>query len=93
MVVRRRRRREKFIEPYHLEEGEVVTRFPSVNQRKDHYHFHTFIKKNIRIIVFIEKNDLKKIFTFFLLINKEGELLKIFIKNFYKNLKRKKKSR
>ena len=23
-----RRRREKFIEPYHLEEGEVVTRFP-----------------------------------------------------------------
>ena len=24
----RRRRREKFIEPYHLEEGEVVTRLP-----------------------------------------------------------------
>ena len=27
-VVRRPRRREKSIEPYHLEEGEVVTRFP-----------------------------------------------------------------
>ncbi|KAL5697170.1 hypothetical protein ACHQM5_030974 [Ranunculus cassubicifolius] len=26
--VRRPRRREKSIEPYHLEEGEVVTRFP-----------------------------------------------------------------
>ena len=32
-----------------------------MNQRKDHYHFHTFIKKNIRIIVFIEKNDLKSL--------------------------------
>ncbi|KAK9160437.1 hypothetical protein Syun_006778 [Stephania yunnanensis] len=27
-AVRRRRRREKSTEPYHLEEGEVVTRFP-----------------------------------------------------------------
>ena len=25
----------KFCEPYHLEEGEVVTRFPYVNLRKD----------------------------------------------------------
>jgi hypothetical protein len=52
---------------------------------------YLYLKKNIRIIVFIEKNDLKKIFTFFLFFNKESELLKIFIKNFYKNLKRKKK--
>ncbi len=28
----------KFCKPYHLEEGEVVTRFPLVNQRKDHSH-------------------------------------------------------
>ncbi|KAG2250141.1 hypothetical protein Bca52824_080277 [Brassica carinata] len=28
---------EKSTKPYHLEEGEVVTRFPWVNLRKDHY--------------------------------------------------------
>lgn len=28
VAVRRTRRREKYTEPYHLEEGEVVTRFP-----------------------------------------------------------------
>ncbi|KAK8635112.1 hypothetical protein V6N13_022989 [Hibiscus sabdariffa] len=35
-AVRCPRRREKSTEPYHLEEGEVVTRFPKVNLRKDH---------------------------------------------------------
>ncbi|WZY88423.1 hypothetical protein YC2023_045158 [Brassica napus] len=35
-VVRRLRRREKSTKPYHIEEGEVVTRFPLVNLRKDH---------------------------------------------------------
>ncbi|KAK8670381.1 hypothetical protein V6N13_036999 [Hibiscus sabdariffa] len=35
-AVRCPRRREKSTEPYHLEEGEVVTRFPKVNLRKGH---------------------------------------------------------
>lgn len=30
--------RGKLFKPHHLEEGEVVTRFPLVNLRKDHYH-------------------------------------------------------
>ena len=29
---------ENLPKPYHLEEGEVGTRFPYVNLRKDHYH-------------------------------------------------------
>ena len=34
--------RKNLSEPYHLEEGEVITRFPQVNLRKDHYHaIHT----------------------------------------------------
>ncbi|WZZ14849.1 LOW QUALITY PROTEIN: hypothetical protein YC2023_107938 [Brassica napus] len=36
-LFRRLQRREKSTKPYHLEEGEVVTRFPLVNLRKDHY--------------------------------------------------------
>ena len=35
-MVRRLRRREKSTKPYHLEEGEVVTRFPKGNLQKDH---------------------------------------------------------
>ena len=44
--------RENLSKPYHLEEGEVVTRFPLVNQRKDHYHtdLRSFITAKVKSV-------------------------------------------